>query len=142
MSKPLQTADPLAGYQAHAEEIRAVVERVLAGGRYILGPEVEAFEREFAAYHGGGHTVGVANGTEALELELMVDYGMTPVATLKSATSVNAKILHMESRLGAVKQGLWADLIAVDGDPTNDITRTRAANVKFVMKNGTVYKRP
>ena len=92
---------------------------------------------------GAGSDVGVfTHGTEALELELMVDYGMTPVAALKAATSVNAKILHMENRLGAVKQGLWADLIAVDSDPTKDITKTRAANVKFVMKNGAVYRRP
>jgi imidazolonepropionase-like amidohydrolase len=72
----------------------------------------------------------------------MVNYGMTAAAALRSATSVNAKILHMENRIGAVRAGLWADLIAVDGDPTKDITRTRAANVKFVMKNGTVYRQP
>ena len=90
-----------------------------------------------------GSDVGVfTHGTEALELELMVNYGMSPVAALKAATSVNAKVLHMENRIGSVRQGLWADLIAVEGDPTKDILRTRAANVKFVMKNGTVYRRP
>jgi len=90
-----------------------------------------------------GSDVGVfTHGTEALELELMVDYGMTPLAALKAATSVNAKILHMENRLGVVKPGAFADLIAVEGDPTKDITKTRAANVKFVMKGGAVYKRP
>ena len=85
--------------------------------------------------------VGVfTHGTEALELELMVQYGMTPVAALRSATSVNAKVLHMENRIGAVKPGLWADLVAVEGDPTKDISRVRAGNVKFVMKNGVEYK--
>jgi imidazolonepropionase-like amidohydrolase len=64
------------------------------------------------------------------------------VAVLKAATSVNAKVDHLENRLGAIKQGLWADLIAVDGDPTTDISRTRAANVRFVMKNGVIYRRP
>jgi imidazolonepropionase-like amidohydrolase len=89
-----------------------------------------------------GSDVGVfTHGTEALELELMVNYGMTPVAALKAATSVNAKVMHLENRLGAVKSGLWADLIAVDGDPTKDITKTRATNVKFVMKGGAVYKK-
>jgi imidazolonepropionase-like amidohydrolase len=90
-----------------------------------------------------GSDVGVfTHGEEARELELLVDYGMTPVAALKAATSVNAKVLHMEQQLGSVQNGLWADLIAVDGDPTKDITKTRAANVTFVMKGGAVYKRP
>ncbi len=70
MSEPLFSADPKAGYLAHADEIRAAIERVLASGHYILGPEVEAFEREFADYHGSGQVVSVANGTEAIELAL------------------------------------------------------------------------
>lgn len=90
-----------------------------------------------------GSDVGVfTHGEEARELELLVDYGMTPIAALKAATSVNAKVMHMEKQLGSVQTGLWADLIAVDGDPTKDITKTRAANVKFVMKGGVVFKRP
>jgi imidazolonepropionase-like amidohydrolase len=86
--------------------------------------------------------LAVIRRCEALELELMVNYGMTPAAALRAATSVNAKILHLENRIGAVRPGLWADLVAVDGDPTKDITRTRAAKVKFVMKNGAVYRQP
>jgi aminotransferase EvaB len=60
--RPRFAADP-AGY-------RAAVERVFAGARYVLGPEVDAFEAEFAEHLGGGHTVGVANGTDAIELSL------------------------------------------------------------------------
>ena len=54
----------------HAEAMRAAAERVLASGRYILGPEVEAFEHEFAAYCEAAHCVGVANGLDALHLVL------------------------------------------------------------------------
>ena len=63
-------ADPRAGWRAHEAELRAALERVLASGAYILGPEVGAFEAELAEYQGGGYTVGVANGTDALELAL------------------------------------------------------------------------
>jgi imidazolonepropionase-like amidohydrolase len=85
-----------------------------------------------------GGDVGVyAHGDNVRELELMVDYGMAPLAAVRSATSVNARLFHQDDRLGAVKKGLLADLIAVDGDPTKDIKALR--RVKFVMKNGTTY---
>jgi imidazolonepropionase-like amidohydrolase len=84
-----------------------------------------------------GSDVGVfTHGDNWRELELMVEYGMKPVDALKSATSIAGKVLHMN--IGRVQQGLWADLIAVDGDPTTDITTLR--KVRFVMKSGTVYK--
>src|SRR5262245_55666012 len=62
--------DPGAGYRARRAEIDEAVRRVLESGWYILGAEVEAFEREFAAYLGAAHAVGVANGTDAIHLAL------------------------------------------------------------------------
>ena len=88
-----------------------------------------------------GSDVGVfTHGDNAREIELMVDYGMPIAAAVKSATSVAARVLHMENQIGQVKQGLFADLIAVEGDPTKEVAALR--RVKFVMKNGTVYKQP
>jgi imidazolonepropionase-like amidohydrolase len=87
----------------------------------------------------GGSDVGVfTHGDEAKELQLMVLLGMKPIDALLASTSNNARMLGMEDRLGAIKPGLFADLVAVDGDPTVDIDAVR--NVKFVMKNGVVYR--
>ena len=63
-------ADPHAGYLAHRQEIEAAIARVLESGRYVLGPEVAAFEQELAAYVGVRHAIGVGSGTEALHLAL------------------------------------------------------------------------
>jgi dTDP-4-amino-4,6-dideoxygalactose transaminase len=90
------TADPKAGFLAHAAEIRAAIDRVLQSGHYILGPEVDAFEAEFSAYQQGGHTVAVANGTDALEITLRA-LGVGPgdcVATV--ANTVTATVAAIE----------------------------------------------
>jgi imidazolonepropionase-like amidohydrolase len=84
-----------------------------------------------------GGDVGVfAHGQNVREMELMVAGGMSPTDVLIAATWGNARWFHLDGKLGAVKAGLLADLIAVDGDPTADIAAVR--HVRMVMKGGTV----
>jgi len=65
---------------------------------------------------------------------------MTPSQALRAATSVDARVLHLDSRLGRVQKGLLADLIAVEGDPTTRINDIR--KVRLVMKSGVIYRQP
>jgi imidazolonepropionase-like amidohydrolase len=85
-----------------------------------------------------GGDVGVfAHGDNAREMEMMADYGMKPIDVLRSATSVNADVFGYGNTIGRIKKGLFADIIAVDGDPSTDIKNIR--KVKFVMKDGKIY---
>ena len=86
-----------------------------------------------------GGDVGVfAHGDNAREMELMVEYGMKPIEVLRSATSINADAFRYGDKIGRIKKGLLADIIAVEGDPSVNIKNIR--NLKLVMKDGVVYK--
>jgi len=89
---------------------------------------------------GAGGDVGVfPHGENVYELELMGEYGgLKPLDLLRAVTTVNAKALHLEGEIGAIKTGLKADLVAVKGDPAQQISLLR--QVRFVMKNGVIYR--
>ena len=94
--RALAVADPAASFTAHEIEIRAAIERVLNSGSYILGTEVERFEKELAEYLGGGLTIGVANGTDAIELALRA-VGVRPgdlVATVANTVSATVAAIQ------------------------------------------------
>jgi imidazolonepropionase-like amidohydrolase len=80
------------------------------------------------------------HGTSAREFVRMVDYGMSPIEAIRSASTRAAELLRMEKQIGTLASGAYADVIAVDGDPLADITALQ--RVRFVMKGGSIVKRP
>ena len=75
---------------------------------------------------------------QAKEFSYMVKYGMTPLQAIQSATTVAAALLDQQEELGAIEAGKFADIVAVAGDPLNDIAELE--RVRFVMKGGQVFK--
>ena len=108
----------------------------------LLDVKVKEFPRQLAAGvpMAVGSDVGpFPHGTQARELELMVKYGMKPVAVLQSDLLNGAKLLGWDGQIGALRPGYFADVIAVPGNPLNDISVLK--NVAFVMKGGVIYKK-
>jgi imidazolonepropionase-like amidohydrolase len=104
----------------HAQEFR---KQVAAGVPVAMGSDVGPFP----------------HGTQAREFELMVKYGMTPLASIQAGTLNGAKLLGWQGQIGSLKAGYRADIIAVPGNPLEDISALK--KVSFVMKGGMVYKR-
>jgi imidazolonepropionase-like amidohydrolase len=116
--RPGTTPEP-AGMRTHREAFKAALE---AGVTIANGSDAGVF----------------AHGDGVRELELLAECGMSPPLVLRAATSAAAKVLHLGDKLGAVKPGLLADLIAVEGDPTADVSALR--KVRFVMKGGEIHR--
>ena len=118
------------------------------GWKKGIDPEPERITRKRETYKAAlaagvkmcfGGDVGVyAHGDNLRELELMVQWGMSPAAALVAATSGNASYFRQADRIGRVKPGLFADLIVVEGDPSVDVKALR--RVKLVMKAGKIFK--
>jgi imidazolonepropionase-like amidohydrolase len=109
--------------------------------RQMLDFHAQEFRKQLAARvpMAVGSDVGpFPHGTQAREFILMVKYGMTPLAALQADLLNGAKLLGWEGQVGALKSGYFADVIAVDGNPLQDISATE--HVRFVMKGGVVYK--
>ena len=110
--------------------------------RDLLKFHVEEFHKQLAAgvSMAVGSDVGpFPHGTQAREFVLMVRYGMPPLAALQADLVNGAKLLGWPDQVGTLKPGYWADVIAVPGDPLNDISTLE--RVSFVMKGGVVYRR-
>lgn len=112
---------------AKAREVVPVAQRNLARA-FTAGVKV-GFGTDAAVY---------PHGLNAHEFALMVKLGLTPLQAIQSATINDANLLGWPDKVGAIEQGKWADVIAVDGDPLADVTTLE--RVKFVMKGGEVVK--
>ena len=106
---------------------------VFPAGKRMLGKAIEAGVKIAC----GSDAPGIPHGTQAREICTLVSRGMTPLQALRAATVVSADLIEAED-LGRLAEGMLADIIAVPGDPTEDIEVTK--DVRFVMKDGTVYK--
>jgi imidazolonepropionase-like amidohydrolase len=116
------------------------------GGKYRIIPIFEHAVQMAAATRGlkimmgsGADGETYVHGTQALDFEMLVKHGgLTPVRALQAATVTNAEALGWQDQIGSIEKGKYADLIAVSGDPSADITELQ--RVKFVMKGGKVIK--
>ena len=128
-------ADPKASYLAAQAEIDAAIKRVMLSGHYILGPELEAFEKEFSGWLGTAGTVGVANGTDAIELALVaagigpgdkvVTVANTVTATVSAIVATGAKPLFMD----IVPDTMLLDVAALE----STLAKLRDPKIKAVV---------
>ncbi len=107
----------------------------------LLDVKIREFKKQIAAgipFAVGSDVGPFPHGTQAVEMELMVRYGMKPLAVLQADMIEGAKLLDWESEIGQLKPGYFADIVAVPGNPLDDITAVE--RVSFVMKGGAVVR--
>jgi imidazolonepropionase-like amidohydrolase len=107
----------------------------------MLDYKIAEFKKQIAAgvpFAVGSDVGPFPHGTQARELTLMVRYGMTPLAVLQADMINGAKLLRWDGQIGELKPGYYADIIAVPGNPLNDISVVE--HVRFVMRNGVVVR--
>jgi imidazolonepropionase-like amidohydrolase len=117
-----------------APELQAKAAEVFPQAKQMLGRAIKAGVKIAC----GTDAPAVPHGKNAKELWAMCDRGMTPMQALQAATITSAELINRSHDLGRLEAGYLADIIAVPGDPSADITMTE--DVRFVMKDGTVYK--
>lgn len=118
-----------------APELRKKAAEVFPRAKAMLPRAIEAGVRIAC----GTDAPAIPHGQNAKELVALVARGMTPLQALRAATTTSAELIDAGDELGRLAPGYCADIIAVPGDPTRDIGTT--ADVRFVMKDGRVYKR-
>ncbi len=119
-----ESQDQAAGEAAMLEyKIKEFKKQIAAGVQYAVGSDVGPFP----------------HGTQGRELELMVKYGMNPLAVLQADMIHGAKLLGWQGQIGELKPGFYADIVAVPGNPLDDISDVE--HVSFVMKNGEVVRK-
>ncbi len=119
-ASPAMAARERAMLEYHAAEFR---KQLAAGVEFAMGSDVGPFP----------------HGTQAREFVLMVKYGMSPLAAVQAGTLHGAKLLGWEGQIGALRAGYLADVVAVEGDPLEDIAALE--KVSFVMKGGVVWRK-
>ena len=119
-----------------APELQAKAAEVFPKARRMLGKATAAGVKIAC----GTDAPAVPHGDNAKELWAMVDRGMTPTQALQAATLTSAELIERTDDLGRIEAGYLADVIAVPGDPTADVTVTQ--DVRFVMKDGQIHLRP
>jgi imidazolonepropionase-like amidohydrolase len=114
---------------------------VAAREKALLDVKIREFKKQIAAgipFAVGSDVGPFPHGTQAVEMELMVRYGMKPLAVLQADMINGAKLLGWEGQIGELKPGYFADIIAVPGNPLEDITAVE--RVSFVMKDGAIVR--